>query len=174
MLQPVPGRWTAGHKSLGHLADNGGSHGVDSRVDQCDNVHNQMIFHGAAGVGRSSTLLAGQVMSSRYDFIQRAKAPQIESMYVRYRRTPHRSRRSGRSSSLDSIVVGAAAPPSRRRAWRVQVMAIGQFGHLIAQLDPLEPVRPSTRCSGAGLSDSDLDQLRQGATVPGRVQRNHA
>lgn len=108
-------------------------------------------------------------MSSRYDFIQRANAPYIESMYARYREdassVPEEWAIFFAGFDLSSERGGPAVTSPRVAGLFALVMAYREFGHLIAQLDPLgtsATEHPLLELSGAGLSDSDLDQSAEG------------
>ncbi|MFI5372113.1 MAG: 2-oxoglutarate dehydrogenase E1 component [Candidatus Eisenbacteria bacterium] len=117
-------------------------------------------------------------MSDRFDFTQRANAPYIDEMYRRWRQDPASvppdwaaffagfefggGLAAGEAGALPAAAPPPAPPAEGRPAGGVYglVHAYREFGHLLADLDPLgEPPtgHPFLEMATLGLADADLD-----------------
>jgi len=99
-------------------------------------------------------------MGQRFDFVSRANAAYIEEMLQRFRQDPDSVPEEWAAFFAGFEFAGRpAAGPQSGGAYAL-IMAYREFGHLVADLDPLgENVRthPLLELSAVGLSDQDLD-----------------
>jgi len=115
-------------------------------------------------------------MTRRLDAIQRANAHYVEEMYARFREDPGSVPEDWAlffagfdlgGAPPAATMRGPSAPPPQEAADHVGgvyglVLAYREFGHLIADLDPLGDsprAHPLLELSHFGLSESDLDRV---------------
>jgi 2-oxoglutarate dehydrogenase E1 component len=100
-------------------------------------------------------------MGQRLDFVNRANAPYIEEMLARFSRDPASVPEEWAAFFAGFEFAGRPAAGAQSGGAYALIMAYREFGHLVANLDPLgDNVRshPLLELSAVGLSDQDLDQ----------------
>jgi 2-oxoglutarate dehydrogenase E1 component len=99
-------------------------------------------------------------MGHRFDFVQRANAAYIENMLSRFREDPDSVPEEWAAFFAGFEFAGRPPMGPRKGGAYALIMAYREFGHLVAELDPLgDNVRshPLLELSAFGLSDTDLD-----------------